>query len=261
MEKMALDLSSSSLPSALAYVGLSRVTSLKGLFLLGFHASSIKADERAKMEMTRLRSLLRPRSFTANNDRWGLSKKNGKEAEPASGEGSGEPEAGRAPPVPQLPLPAPHLPATPGPALGKAKDSKKKSKPAIASKLASVVKGASSALQKSIRGRGSKASGPPAGFEALGPQILEAGQCIAQNFVMSGKCDFNHFRETRLPAMRDALKQHEGPIRALIATLRVLRPFSYEDLPKGTKKEESVEKKLYQCLSSLLRPVSTTGTP
>lgn len=55
MEKMVLDLGSSHLPSALAYVGLSRVTSIQGLFLLRFHANSIKADGRAIHEMERLR--------------------------------------------------------------------------------------------------------------------------------------------------------------------------------------------------------------
>lgn len=56
MEKLALDLGSSRLPAAVAYVGLSRVTTLKGLFLLNFHANALRADERASREMQRLRA-------------------------------------------------------------------------------------------------------------------------------------------------------------------------------------------------------------
>lgn len=55
LEKMALDLGSSSCPPAIAYVGLSRVTTLKGLYLIRFHPNSIRHDSEANVEMDRLR--------------------------------------------------------------------------------------------------------------------------------------------------------------------------------------------------------------
>lgn len=55
LQRVVIDLSSNTIPAASAYVALSRVTSLAGLFLIGFCAGAIKADAPAAMEMDRLR--------------------------------------------------------------------------------------------------------------------------------------------------------------------------------------------------------------
>ena len=54
LERVVIDLSSNRLPVSMAYVALSRVTSLKGLYLLGFAAGAIKADPKAGEEYDRL---------------------------------------------------------------------------------------------------------------------------------------------------------------------------------------------------------------
>jgi hypothetical protein len=57
LERVVIDLSSKTLPAASAYVALSRVTSLAGLFLQGFCIGALKADASAAIEMDRLRKV------------------------------------------------------------------------------------------------------------------------------------------------------------------------------------------------------------
>lgn len=60
MDKEVLDLGTARLPACMAYVGLSRLTTIQGLFLLHYHPSSIRADERALLEYDRLRQFTNP---------------------------------------------------------------------------------------------------------------------------------------------------------------------------------------------------------
>lgn len=161
------------------------------------------------------------------------------------GEGEAAPAAGTA--SPESPQPDLHSGGPKAP---------KKPKTTATAKLGAAIKGAGTALKKSLQGRGSKGKGAT-GFEALGSEAIRAAQCLIENFVSPSSCTFEHFQATRLPAMKRTLRLYEGAIRALIATMRALKPLTLEDLPKGWKKEESVDRKLYQCVSKLIRPVKT----
>jgi hypothetical protein len=55
LERVVIDLSKNTIPAAMGYTALSRVTALKGLFLQGFATGSLKVDPAALMEYDRLR--------------------------------------------------------------------------------------------------------------------------------------------------------------------------------------------------------------